>query len=111
MALSVCQSISHRTIDIRNDNGNTLRVFMVESMLELLHRVTNTGQYSEVFRSSSLTPLPFPKLAFPIGSFLVFINYFFFFNYFVSWFSTWLAFDLLIVVCHFLACPNLKNNI
>ena len=78
MALSVCQSISHRTIDIRNDNGNTFRMFMVGSMLELLHRVTNTGQYSEVFRSSSLTALPFPKFAFPIGSFLAFINYFFF---------------------------------
>ena len=39
-----------------NDNENTFRVSMVESKSEFLHRVINTGKFSEVFRSSSLTP-------------------------------------------------------
>ena len=47
-----------------NDNGNTFRVSMVESMFEFSLRVISTGEFSEVYRSFSLVFL----------SSLVFVN-------------------------------------
>ena len=43
------------SLKYRNDNRNTFDVSMVESMFEFVHRTISTIEFSEVFRSSSLT--------------------------------------------------------